>query len=108
MPAGSVWLLLCSSSRGLSKSEQNYSTHKLEFLALKWAVYEKFYDYLYGSDFTVLTDNNPITYVLTSAKLDAAGHRWLAALSTYHINFKYYGGQWRCRWVVLETPRTST
>lgn len=76
-------------SRGLSKSEKNYPTHKLEYLALKWAICEKFNDYLYGTDFTVITDNNPLTYVLTSAKLDAAGHRWLVALSTYRFNIKY-------------------
>ena len=29
------------------------------------------------------TDNNPLTYVLTTAKLDATGHRWVAALSNY-------------------------
>ncbi|KAK0134216.1 Retrovirus-related Pol polyprotein from transposon 412 [Merluccius polli] len=40
----------------------------------------------------VLTDNNPLTYVLTSAKLDAAGHRWLAALSTYNFSIKYRAG----------------
>ncbi|KAK7893154.1 hypothetical protein WMY93_022306 [Mugilogobius chulae] len=80
-------------SRGLSKSEKNYPTHKLEFLALKWAVCEKFCDYLYGADFTVLTDNNPLTYVLSSAKLDAAGHRWLAALSTFRFNIKYRAGR---------------
>lgn len=79
-------------SRGLSKSERNYPTHKLEYLALKWAVCEKFHDYLYGTEFTVLTDNNPLTYVLTSAKLDAAGHRWLAALSTYRFEIKYRPG----------------
>ena len=37
-------------SRGLSKSERKYPAHKLEFLALKWAVTEKFSDYLYGTD----------------------------------------------------------
>lgn len=31
-------------SRGLSKSEKNYPAHKLEFLALKWAVVDKFHD----------------------------------------------------------------
>uniref|UniRef100_A0A3Q3JNV5 Gypsy retrotransposon integrase-like protein 1 n=1 Tax=Monopterus albus TaxID=43700 RepID=A0A3Q3JNV5_MONAL len=40
----------------------------------------------------VLTDNNPLTYVLTSAKLDAAGHRWLAALSTFRVSIKYRAG----------------
>ena len=41
----------------------NYSSAKLELLALKWAVCDKFRDYLIGSKFTVLTDNNPLTYV---------------------------------------------
>lgn len=75
--------VIAYASRGLSKSENNYPTHKLEFLALQWAVCEKFHDYLYGTTFMVLSDNNPLTYVLTSAKLDAVGHSWLAALSTY-------------------------
>jgi hypothetical protein len=69
-------------SRGLSNSEKNYPVHKLEFLALKWAVTEKYHDYLYGNTLTVLTDNNPLTYVLISAKLDATGHRWIAALAS--------------------------
>ena len=46
------------------KSMQNYSSAKLELLTLKWSVCEKFRDYLIGSKFTVLTDNNPLTYVL--------------------------------------------
>ena len=80
-------------SRGLSKSEKNYPAHKLEFLCLKWAVTEKFNDYLYGNKFTVLTDNNPLTYVLTSAKLDATGHRWMAALASYDFDIKYIPGK---------------
>ena len=48
--------------------------HKLEFLALKWAICEKFHEYLYGNaPFEVYTDNNPLTCVLTTAKLDACG-----------------------------------
>ncbi len=69
-----------------------YPAHKLEFLCLKWAVTEKFSDYLYGNTFSVLTDNNPLTYVLTSAKLDATGHRWIAALATYDFDIKYIPG----------------
>ena len=73
-------------SRGLTKPEKHYPPHKLEFLALKWAVCDKFKDYLYGTQFTVLTDNNPMTYVLTTAKLDATGHRWLAVLAAFNFN----------------------
>ncbi|KAK7906944.1 hypothetical protein WMY93_015556 [Mugilogobius chulae] len=80
-------------SRGLSRSESRYSAHKLEFLALKWAVTEKFSDYLYGSDFTVVTDSNPLTYLLTSAKLDATSYRWLSALSTFTFKIVYRSGK---------------
>ena len=45
------------------KSMKNYSSAKLKLLALKWSMCEKFKDYLIGSKFTVLTDNNPLTYV---------------------------------------------
>ena len=62
-------------SRTLSEAEKNYHLHsgKLEFLALKWAVTQRFSDYLiYGQhQFTVYTDNNPLTYILTTAKLNA-------------------------------------
>ncbi|KAI3376829.1 hypothetical protein L3Q82_000403 [Scortum barcoo] len=80
-------------SRKLSSPEQRYPVHQLEFLALKWAVADKFHDYLYGAKFTVRTDNNPLTYVLTTAKLNATGHRWLAALATYDFDVKYRPGK---------------
>ena len=80
-------------SRGLSNTERNYPAHKLEFLALKWSITEKFSDYLYGSHFLVLTDNNPLTYVMTSARLDATGQRWVAALSSFDFKIQYISGK---------------
>ncbi|KAL1249378.1 hypothetical protein QQF64_020383 [Cirrhinus molitorella] len=80
-------------SRKLSTTEQRYATHQLEFLALKWAVVDKFHEYLYGVKFMVRTDNNPLTYVLTTAKLNATGHRWLAALATYDFSLQYKPGR---------------
>ncbi len=80
-------------SRKLSATEQRYPTHQLELLALKWAVVDKFHDYLYGLKFIVRTDNNPLTYVLTTAKLNATGHRWLAALATYDFSLQYKPGR---------------
>jgi len=82
-------------SRSLSQAEKNYHLHsgKLEFLALKWAVTEKFSDYLlYGPPFEIYTDNNPLTYVMTSAKLNAAGLRWVAELANYQFSIKYRSG----------------
>lgn len=80
-------------SRKLSQSEKRYPIHQLEFLSLKWAVVDKFHDYLYGARFTVHTDNNPLTYVLTTAKLNAVGHRWLAALPMCDFDVKYRPGR---------------
>ena len=80
-------------SRSLKQAERRYTTHKLEFLALVWAVTKKFHEYLYGHKCIVSTDHNPLTYVLTSAKLDATGHNWLAALGTYDLEIKYFPGK---------------
>ena len=85
--------VIAYASRGLKPSELNYPAHKLEFLALKWAVCDKFHDYLYGHSFDVYTDNNPLSYILTSAKLDATGHRWLAELSLYNFKVHYKPGR---------------
>ncbi|KAL0147798.1 hypothetical protein M9458_056875, partial [Cirrhinus mrigala] len=85
--------VIAFASRGLSHSESHYPAHKLEFLALKWAVTEKFHDYLYGSSFTVVTDSNLLTYLLTTAKLDAVSYRWLAALSTFSFTLQYRAGK---------------
>ena len=85
--------VIAYASRSVSKSESHYPAHKLEFLALKWAVYEKFHQYLYSSkSFEVYTDNNPLTYVLTSAKLDACGQRWVAKLANCNFTIKYKCG----------------
>ena len=81
-------------SRSLSEAERKYHSGKLEFLALKWAVCEHFRDYLYyGPHFTVYTDNNPLTYVLTTARLNATGHRWVAELADFNFNIKYRPGR---------------
>nr|KAG5695484.1 hypothetical protein BaRGS_011326 [Batillaria attramentaria] len=55
--------------RPTEKNEANYSSFKLEMLALKWAVTERFRSYLLGAHFEVYTDNNPLAHFKTS-KLD--------------------------------------
>ena len=84
--------VIAYASRSLSKTEKNYNAHKLEFLALKWAITERFHEYLYGGNFEVFTDNNPLTYVLTSAKLDATGQCWVASLANYNFKIFYHCG----------------
>ena len=67
---------------------------KLEFLSLKWAIVEQFRDYLYyAPEFTVYTDNNPLTYVLTSAKLNATSLRLVGELADFRFDVKYRPGK---------------
>ena len=45
---------------------------KQEFLALKWAIAEQFQEYpTLETIFIVRTDNNPLTYIMTTPNLDA-------------------------------------
>ena len=85
--------VIAFASRSLSNTERNYPAYKLEFLALKWAITDRFHEYLYGGQFDVYTDNNPLTYILTSAKLDATGQRWVASLANYNFRIFYKSGK---------------
>jgi transposase InsO family protein len=81
-------------SRSLSGPEKNYHSSKLEFLALKWAICEHFKSYLYYADeFVVYTDNNPLTYLLSSAKLNFTGQRWVNELADFRFTIKYRRGK---------------
>ena len=82
----------------MNETEQRYHSNKQEFLALKWAVTEQFHEYLspYGKNrkgFVVHTDNNPLTYIFSSANLDAAGQRWVAHLTSYNFSLEYQKGK---------------
>ena len=74
------------------KNMQNYSSRKLELLALKWAVTEKFRSYLLGKEFVVYTDNNPLSHP-QSAKLGAMEQRWAAELALFSFKMKYRPGR---------------
>ena len=74
------------------RSMWKYSSAKLELLSLKWAICDKFRDYLIGSHFTMLTDNNPLTYVHTSC-LGASQIRWLSDLMLFDFEIKYRAGK---------------
>ena len=85
--------VIAFASRSLQPAETRYPAFKLEFLALKWAVTEKLKDYLWGSKFVVYTDNNPLTYMRTTGKLDATTQRWVAALACYDFDIVYRAGK---------------
>ena len=66
--------LVAYDSQALTAHEKNYHSTKFEFLALKWAVTEHFKEYLLYQPFLVKTNNNPLTYIMTTPNLDTTGH----------------------------------
>ena len=80
-------------SRKTSPSEVNYPSHKLEFLALKWAVTQKFKDYLHQSFCDIYTDNNPVAYMVNKMNIDATSQRWCAELAKYDFLVHYRTGK---------------
>ena len=82
----------------MNETEHRYHPNKQEFLALKWVVTEQFHEYLspYGKNrnkFVVHTNNNPLTYIFSSANLDAAGQCWVAHLASYNFSLEYQKGK---------------
>ena len=82
----------------MNETEQRYHSNKQEFLTLKWAVTEQFHEYLSPcgknrNEFVDCTDNNPLTYIFSSANLDAAGQRWVAHLASYNFSLEYQKGK---------------
>ena len=84
--------LVTYGSQALTTYEKNYHSMKMEFLALKWAITEHFKEYLLYQPFLVKTDNNPLTYIMTTPNLDAAGHQWVSALAKYDFWLEYQKG----------------
>ena len=87
--------VIAYASHSLCPSERSmciYSSAKLEQLVLKWAVMEKFRDYLLGLRFQVYMDNNLLTYVMES-KLGASQIRWLSELALFDFVIKYQTGR---------------
>ena len=80
-------------SWALTTHEKNYHSTKLEFLALKWAITEHFKEYLLYQPFLVRTDNNPLTYIMSTPNLDATGHCWVSALAKYDFRLEYQKGR---------------
>ena len=76
----------------LTTHEKNYHSTKLAFLALKWAIMEHFKEYLLYQPFLVRTNNNLLTYIMSTPNIDATGHHWVSALAKYNFQLEYQKG----------------
>ena len=76
-------------SRALSDVESRYSQTEREMPAIVWAL-DHFHLYLYGSEFTIVTDHKPLLGIFkihkpTSARMD----RWKLRLMPYNCHLVY-------------------
>ena len=53
---------------------------------------EHFKEYLLYQPFLVRTDNNPLTYIMTTPNLDATGNQWVGALARFNFQLEYQKG----------------
>lgn len=77
-------------SRTLRPNEKNYSAYLLELAAICWAV-EHFHVYLYGNEFTVITDHRPLETLKTVHKKTL--NRLQEKLLNYQITLVYRPGR---------------
>ena len=73
--------------------ESRYPQTEREMLEIEWAL-EHFHLYLYGSEFTVMTDHKPLLGILNSHKPTSARmDRWKLRLMPYNCHLVYLPGK---------------
>lgn len=80
----------------------------MECSALKWVVCDKLHHYLYGNQFQVVTNSNPLTNILSKAKLDPTGQRSVAAIAIYNFQISYRSGHLNGESLVSSFKRSVT
>ncbi|XP_044760910.1 uncharacterized protein K02A2.6-like [Coccinella septempunctata] len=80
-------------SKSLSDTERRYSQTEKESLALVWGV-ERFYFYLSGLDFELVTDHKPLEVIFKpTSKPPARIERWLLRLQSFKFKIIYQSGK---------------
>ena len=83
---------LAFASRTLSESEKKWTVMERECLAIFWAVTDQFHCYVYGTTFTVRTDNRPLKWLQTLRKPTPRIARWILKLQEYDYEIVHRPG----------------
>ena len=79
-------------SRTLNPAEQNYSTIEKELTAIVWAC-KYFRSYLLGKQFTIVTDDQPLTWMFRVKDPSSRLLRWRLLLEEYDYTIVYKAGK---------------
>ena len=86
--------VIAYTSRTLPKSDKNYDAHKWEFFGPQVDNYRQIsWSTSVEETSKLFTDNNPLTYILTTVKLDATGQRWVVSLVSNNFKLHYRSGK---------------
>jgi hypothetical protein len=78
-------------SRSLNNHERNYSSFEGELLACVWSV-KTCRVYLHGIHFTIITDHQPLLWLMTNTELTGKHARWYLLLQDYDFTVEHRAG----------------
>jgi hypothetical protein len=84
-------VLIACISRSLNKHERQYSSFQGELLAAVWAV-KTFRHYLSGRAFTLITDHQPLSWLVRTPELTGQSARWAMSLQDYQFTIVHRPG----------------
>ena len=80
-------------SRTLHANEKVFTTMEKECLVVVWAITKVFHPYLYGSEFLLRTDNQPLTWLKTLKDPPMRIARWIMKLQEYNFKIEHRSGR---------------
>jgi len=78
-------------SQVTNQAEAKYHSFELEMLAIVKAI-ERFHIYVYGIEFTIITDCNVLVYAMNKANLNPCIARWTLQLQNYNFKVEHRVG----------------
>lgn len=84
--------VIAYASRRLTKAERQYSATERECLGVVWGV-EQFKVYLYGRQFELCTDYNPLVWLRSCHEPKGRLMRWILTLEEYDYQMCYRPGK---------------
>lgn len=86
------WAPIAYFSQATNEAESRYHSFELEMLAVVKTV-ERFHIYLYGIEFTVVTDCRALVYAISKAHLNPKIARWTIRLQNYNFKVVHKAGK---------------
>ena len=78
-------------SRSLNRHERNYSSYEGEMLAAVWGV-KSFRQYLHGVHFTLVTDHQPLKWLMRTPDLSGKHMRWSVCMQEFEFCIEHRPG----------------